>query len=211
MVDDGSSDRSLEICQEYAAKDSRVIVIHKENGGVSSVRNIGLEKTNGELIVFVDSDDFVLPDYIENIVDAFTNSGADIVVTRFASGDESGCDYHVSQDVGISGDFQSVEFEKLLYTCKNWREHSMIICVLGKGYRRKIFDEIRFKGRFSEDYAFSDEVNSHNYKITVINKIGYIYCYSPNSLTNKTSILERIVFLDVLKKESNYLPMMSLL
>lgn len=65
LVDDGSLDRSGAFCDEYARKDARIRVIHKENGGVSSARNTGLEVATGELICFVDSDDTVLPSYLE--------------------------------------------------------------------------------------------------------------------------------------------------
>ena len=64
LVNDGSIDNSGKICDEYAQKDSRIIVIHKENGGTSSARNIGLEKSHGEYITFVDSDDTIYPNYL---------------------------------------------------------------------------------------------------------------------------------------------------
>ena len=62
LVDDGSPDNSGRICDEYAKKDDRVIVIHKENGGVSSARNVGIDKAKGKYICFVDSDDYVSKD-----------------------------------------------------------------------------------------------------------------------------------------------------
>ena len=61
LIDDGSKDKSGEICDEYAAKDSRIRVFHKQNGGVSTARNLGIDKAQGEWIYFVDSDDIVLP------------------------------------------------------------------------------------------------------------------------------------------------------
>ena len=64
-VDDGSKDRSLEILREYEAKDSRIIVIAKENGGVSSARNAGLDRMTGQFVTFIDPDDFVHPQYVE--------------------------------------------------------------------------------------------------------------------------------------------------
>ena len=64
LVNDGSIDNSGNICEEYAHKDSRIIVIHKENGGTSSARNIGIEKSRGEYITFVDSDDTIYPNYL---------------------------------------------------------------------------------------------------------------------------------------------------
>lgn len=65
-MDDGSPDKSGEICDYYAGKDPRIIVYHKENGGVSSARNYGIEHAVGEWICFVDSDDTILPTYLEN-------------------------------------------------------------------------------------------------------------------------------------------------
>ena len=64
LINDGSKDRSGEICEEYANKDSRVRVFHKENGGVSSARNVGLDNARGEWITFCDSDDTVMPEWI---------------------------------------------------------------------------------------------------------------------------------------------------
>lgn len=65
LVDDGSTDRSGDICEKYAVKDTRIHVIHKENGGVSSARNFEIDNVNGEYICFVDSDDYLEPDYLE--------------------------------------------------------------------------------------------------------------------------------------------------
>ena len=66
LVDDGSKDGSLQICEEYARKDSRVTVIHKENGGVSSARNRGLDIAKGTWVTFVDSDDYLGDGFLQN-------------------------------------------------------------------------------------------------------------------------------------------------
>lgn len=68
LVDDGSKDRSLEICQQYAEQDNRVKVIHKPNGGVSSARNAGLDVADGEFIMFCDSDDWAEPEWCEELI-----------------------------------------------------------------------------------------------------------------------------------------------
>ena len=80
LIDDGSPDRSGDICDEYARKDERIRVFHKENGGVSSARNIGLKEAEGEWIGFVDSDDWVEKDFFANIVDALLNNDVDVVL-----------------------------------------------------------------------------------------------------------------------------------
>ncbi|HEO6958832.1 TPA: glycosyltransferase family 2 protein, partial [Streptococcus agalactiae] len=65
LIDDGSTDNSGEICDNLSQEDNRILVFHKKNGGVSSARNLGLDKSTGEFITFVDSDDFVAPNMIE--------------------------------------------------------------------------------------------------------------------------------------------------
>lgn len=62
LIDDGSTDKSFEICENYALKDKRITVLHKENGGVSSARNIGLDNAKGKWVTFIDSDDYIAVD-----------------------------------------------------------------------------------------------------------------------------------------------------
>ena len=72
LIDDGSKDGSGAICDEYAAKDNRVRVFHKENGGVSSARNLGLDNACGEWVTFVDADDYVRPSYLATYIEIST-------------------------------------------------------------------------------------------------------------------------------------------
>ncbi|MBQ9782222.1 MAG: glycosyltransferase family 2 protein [Clostridia bacterium] len=83
LVDDGSPDNTGEICDYYAKKDSRVVVIHKENGGVSSARNAGLNIAKGKFINFVDSDDYIPNDSLENLINLQKENDADLVCCTF--------------------------------------------------------------------------------------------------------------------------------
>lgn len=83
LVDDGSKDRSGEICDEYAKKDNRIVVYHKKNGGLTSARNYGLERASGEWIMHVDGDDWIEPDTIEQLLDKANKTNADIVFSDF--------------------------------------------------------------------------------------------------------------------------------
>ena len=80
LVDDGSPDECGSICEEYAKNDSRIVVIHKENGGVSSARNAGIEVAKGQYIWFVDADDWVEPNAIDNIWCEVDNKDVDLIV-----------------------------------------------------------------------------------------------------------------------------------
>lgn len=80
LINDGSTDKSGEICDSYAKKDSRIKVLHTTNNGVSSARNTGIECANGEAICFIDSDDTVEEDYIANLVNAWVEGKSDLVI-----------------------------------------------------------------------------------------------------------------------------------
>lgn len=82
LVDDGSKDNSGMICDEYAKRDERVKVYHKENGGVSSARNLRLEGISGDFVAFIDSDDWIKPDFLEQM--NIASSGADMVICEMA-------------------------------------------------------------------------------------------------------------------------------
>lgn len=101
LVDDGSRDNSGSICDAYAAKDSRIRVFHKENGGVSSARNLGLEHAAGEWVYFVDSDDELLPDGLQTLVDCISND-VDIVMGGVIEVDEHGGVYGVDERTVLS-------------------------------------------------------------------------------------------------------------
>lgn len=88
LIDDGSKDKSGEICDEYAAKDSRIRVFHKQNGGVSTARNIGIDKAQGEWIYFVDSDDIVLPSALGTFC-SLIYSDSELVMAGFYTSDEN--------------------------------------------------------------------------------------------------------------------------
>lgn len=90
LVDDGSPDNSGKIADDYAKKDERVKVIHKENGGLSDARNVGLDAASGDYIMFVDSDDFLLPNAIEVLENKIEKEDADYIIANYINCDEDG-------------------------------------------------------------------------------------------------------------------------
>ena len=80
VVDDGSPDGCPELCDEWAARDSRIRVVHKENGGLASARNAGLDIIIGDMVTFVDSDDYVEPNYVSELLHWHEQSKADVVM-----------------------------------------------------------------------------------------------------------------------------------
>ena len=83
VINDGSKDQSLPVCEEFRKKDSRILLVDKANSGVSDTRNLGLKLASGKYVQFVDSDDYIAPDYTARLVEAAEKSGADLVISPY--------------------------------------------------------------------------------------------------------------------------------
>jgi len=83
ILNDGSKDHSLPVCEEFRAKDSRIVLVDKENSGVSDTRNLGLKLAGGEYVQFVDSDDYIDPDFTQHLVEAAEAHHADLVIAPY--------------------------------------------------------------------------------------------------------------------------------
>lgn len=179
LIDDGSSDESGRICDEYARKNNRVKVYHKENGGVSSARNCGIEQARGQWICFVDSDDTIDPTYLD---DFGTGREADLFVQGYK---------RVVDGVSI----REYNFSECKYTgypdILSYMEDNYIInspCF--KLYKREIIDnnKIRFDSKYSygEDHLFSLEYMLYVNRIAYTHAAGYNYRNDgQSSLTNR--------------------------
>lgn len=157
LVDDGSPDNSGKICDEYAEKDKRIKVIHKENGGVSSARNMGLDNANGEYITFVDSDDIVDKQYLELMYNKLVEKSADLCFCHFDRFDENTCEeYKETIPEHLIVDFKSdnfVDFASKFFNLKNNIFGSSCRVL----YKKSIVETIRFnlKIKISEDLIFT--------------------------------------------------------
>lgn len=180
LVDDGSPDNCPAICDEYAASDSRISVLHKANGGVSTARNAGMDAARGTWITFVDSDDFVYPEYVSTIR-KHLNSDIDLLFfgLRFKYNDGSTFDE-------VFGDFlvhDSNELPKrILSVAGSGFTHSKVFC------RKMIFEHnIRFKDglHMHEDKIFFLEYCNHITSMRCISNVLYEYrCGRPGGATS---------------------------
>lgn len=186
LIDDGSPDRSGEICDEYARKDRRVRVFHKENGGVSSARNMGLDHARGEYICFVDSDDWVELSYLDTIMRKSGN--ADIMFFAFSWHYEDGCvktmTYGNKYTEGVD------EIEKCIFFLReNCTELNFFGYTWNKVFRSDVIRSNHIK--FVEDLDTSeDEVFTLDFclkvnNIKVIPDVLYHYRWRYNGLTHK--------------------------
>ncbi len=148
LVDDGSPDGAPEICDEYARKDSRIRVIHKKNGGVSSARNAGIAAALGTYITFIDSDDYVDPQYLQALLDAEKETRADLVASGLKMETWNGEICTSGEEYGFP-DFQTYDVKTLL---ECWGSAFAPICMCGpccKLYKREIITQKQIT--FAED------------------------------------------------------------
>lgn len=148
LINDGSTDRSREICEEYSKKDTRVRVFHKSNGGVSSARNLGLENARGEWITFVDSDDTLPVSYIEDYAGAISDD-IDLVMAKYQVLSESGEVVRVYQKYQ-DRIFSQVEYLKEMYALKDYQGY-----IGNKVFRHSLIEEHNI--RFNEQICYNED------------------------------------------------------
>jgi glycosyltransferase involved in cell wall biosynthesis len=189
LVNDGSLDQCPTICDEYAAQDDRVTVIHKENGGVSSARNAGIAAAKGEWISFVDADDWIEPDMIELLLSAtIQNDNIDIAIGNYF------CNYEKKQiamsPLSNSSCYLIAKNDLITSSlCGSGLDGINIRTPWGKLYRRCLFASplVCFKPYLSmgEDMVFNLYATMEARSISVQKEAYYHYRINDSSLCNK--------------------------
>lgn len=183
VVDDGSTDGSEVICDDFAIKDSRIKVIHQSNQGLSEARNVGLTKANGEYIGFVDSDDWISHQMYERMYGELIKNRADIAACGKYTATDKGV-YLKKQ--GYSDTTKVLTRKEALISLATFKEISNSAC--DKLYRKSTLLVNPFpQGRYYEDlYSMSDILNRCN-KIVYIDTPYYYYYLRENSITHTFS------------------------
>ena len=143
LIDDGSPDNSGKICDEYALKDSRIMVFHKENGGVSSARNLGLVNATGKYIMFVDSDDWISSECLQVCIDEIENDNLDALQFGFISITDDTETPHVKASTLPMNGEQYI------------KANSFNVSVWGGIYKRKIVEDLQL--RFPEELKLAED------------------------------------------------------
>ena len=177
VINDGSTDNSGEICQEYAQKDNRIVYIEKENGGQSEARNMGLDRMTGSYVTFVDSDDWVELDYVENLYKKITKYQADIAVGNYYSFNEAEGMYyfHIFGDSCYEKVYDNVSIFENLYESQEMKSFALI-SVWGKLYKADLLKHLRFDiGKLGEDGYLNQKIYLLAEKTIYLNKGLYAY------------------------------------
>lgn len=186
LVDDGSTDNSLEICQQYAAKDKRIQVIHQENQGVSAARNTGLDNVHGEFIAFADPDDWLALDAMEQYMEAARKTGAPLL-----------CGEHLIVPEGTTPKTQTAEPLHSDYPTWSTEKWLRVICahsdfgVCNKLFSRHLIQNHRFTVHYKqgEDLAFLTSLLPFLRQIGSVPQTVYFYYQRSNSSQRTGSIL----------------------
>ncbi len=178
LVDDGSPDHCPDMCDRYAERDSRIRVIHKENGGLSSARNRGIQAAAGEYLHFVDADDWLEPDAIAYLYDLLKKYQAD---------------FSMASNIRTDG-AAVIRKQRLKETCLSQREFFMKLFKIrtqenvqyawAKLYKKSLFETIRYpEGMTSEDIPAAFQAAQMSERIACSNKVIYHYFMNPSSIT----------------------------
>lgn len=186
LVNDGSTDNSLKICEKYKLIDDRVIIINKKNGGQSEARNFGINVAKGEYISFVDSDDLIHIDMYSILYSAIIKNDSDISICRYKKFNSNNIDRIIHDSIQKKKNVivKHVNNEYALSKCLNTKR--ITVSAWSKLYKKDIFNEIKFPyGTEMEDWAIIVDLMLKCKKVALINKELYYYYYRSNSTMNK--------------------------
>ena len=183
VIDDGSTDGSGEICDEYSKKDQRLHVIHQERKGLSAARNTGLDLMRGDTLVFLDSDDAYYPEYVELMLEAMVREKADLVLCKSFVVDSKGKQINKRKRPLIDpGVYNRTEALRNLIT--GYINHS----VWNKLYRRELWRNVRFpEGHVYEEIDTTFRIISQCNKICVVDEQLYLYRIRQDSISHSYS------------------------
>lgn len=197
LVDDGSNDTSGKICDEYEKKDERIKVIHKKNGGLSDARNVGIEESKGEYICFIDSDDYIEPNMIEDLYKACIDYNVKI----------ASCDKIRELENGKKVFEKKYESSRMI-TKKEAYSNMLLFdpAVCDKMFERSLFDEVKFpKGKLYEDILTTNKLIEQCDNLYHIAKPYYHYIQRNNSIVHQKFSIKKLDYIRNAKKLYEYI------
>lgn len=187
LIDDGSTDGSGKVCDEWKSKDARIVVIHQENGGLSAARNSGIAVARGMYITFVDSDDYIEPVFLEYLYAMLSRDKSDIASCqmRVVRDDDVNVPVRKARDYVVEGNRKCMK----AFLCTK----DINPVAWGKLYKSELFRDIRYPvGRYHEDVFTSYKVIAQSRKISVGSKALYCYRKRADSITTQTFSMKHL-------------------
>lgn len=187
IIDDGSTDESPKICDKYALKDNRIKVIHKKNGGLSDARNVGLSIATGDMVAFVDSDDWVSLNYLQEMYRQMIANKADIIECGFVRTAKKVDEDYESLNNRIKT-YNVVDAMQALIT-----DNELHQVVWNKLYRKEVIGDTFFElGKYNEDEFWTYQIFARSTKIVKIDACLYYYFQNSTSIMGQKYNLKRL-------------------
>lgn len=197
LINDGSTDESGRICDNFAKKDDRIKVIHKENGGLSDARNRGIACASGDWMILVDSDDFIHPELVYICLSIARRSKADLVTYEMKQVSENTVYSKYVKCFTEQTALSNKENELKVFSGRNML-YNFLKCGMGdvvawnKFYKGSLLKNIRYpKGRYHEDEFVIADVYLAAYRVVVTDNVLYYYRKRRSSITNNKNIKNR--------------------
>lgn len=196
LINDGSTDESGKICDEYAEKNKRIKVIHSIHKGVSAARNRGLEENRHEYVTFIDADDYVSRRYLGTLYRIMRKNKADLVIScgKTVNGYKDG----KAQNNSIS---KRKQIERVVTKSEAYKymltDRQVITSVWGKLYHRGVLQSVQYpEGEIYEDMKVIDKIIEKSSRIVYTSYAGYFYVQTPKSITRGNPSLKHLELLE---------------
>lgn len=189
LIDDGSTDDSGKLCDKLSAKDTRIVVLHQHNKGLSGARNSGINIAKGTYFAFVDSDDFILPTMIESLYNALTKNNSDISICSIQRVDENGAKISSPSLLPDANLTKDEVFRNIIFKKNGW----IYIPAWNKLYRSSLFKNLRYpEKKLYEDGFIINDLIYQSSKITTISQQAYCYTLRAAGIMNDSNIIKKL-------------------
>ena len=197
LIDDGSTDKSPEICDLWAQKDERIRVVHQENCGVSKARNAGLHMAKGAYIMQLDSDDFIHIETIARLYTRLKDNDADMSVCNFEKGDCESFEFETNDSDNVEIIDNVMALNRIYLGDNNALRY---VAPWGKLYKRSLFENICYpEGKIFEDIYITHKILYKCKKIAVTERKWLYYYQHSSSIMNRQFHVGKLDYLEALK------------
>ena len=202
IIDDGSTDNSYDICQKYAENDKRITLLRQTNQGIAFVRNRGVEQAKGNLIFWIDSDDYIKCDIIEKLYNNLVEYNADMSVCDYIKGSETDYSFTENKDIEIEC-FDNKKGLELIY--KNDHFSFTMAASWAKLIKKELYKDLYYPdGKIFEDIYMSHHLIQKCKKIVYTNEIMYYYFQWPESILGKKLHIAKLDYLGAFEERIHF-------
>ncbi len=196
LIDDGSTDHCPQMCDEWAAKDSRIKVVHQKNSGVSVSRNTGLRMASGDYILQLDSDDYMAPFTVEHLVNTAHEQDADLVICSFVRGAEDHYCFTQAQNPQVKMVDSTYALTQIYNGANDALRYTVPWCKL---YRKEVLDGVSYPaGKIFEDIYITHTIIDRCKKIALLEEVLFYYYRRENSIMNAVFSFQKLDYLQAL-------------